>query len=295
MKAYRHGGVNRLRDRCRGNADAGRGTVAFTLIELLVVVAVIAVLAALLLPAVNRARMAADSAACKNNLHQIGLAMRMYVDDFKAYPYYQGNRLGEPPRFWFDELEGYTSAKWPRPIFTTRTNSIPALWTCRSYARLRTDVSTGGYGYNVNGTAEPLRRGWGLGLGGEVLVPDNVSFFPPSGSRANTEEDVRKPADMIGFGDDWLFPAGEGVSSGMLLNFCLRIPADNTPGSTPSWQLSSLEQFQQRRHNGRFNIWFCDGHIENLRAHVVASHDEDNLRRWNNDNLPHKEALPGGQ
>jgi prepilin-type N-terminal cleavage/methylation domain-containing protein len=59
---------------------------AFTLIELLVVVAVIAILASLLWPALARARMAADSAACRSNLRQMGLGLRMYLEDGGVYP-----------------------------------------------------------------------------------------------------------------------------------------------------------------------------------------------------------------
>jgi len=285
-----------------GDQVAGGGIhrTGFTLIELLVVIAIIAILAALLLPALSRAKQAGYTAVCKSNLHQWGLGLRMYLNDHDGYPPDQlvtNAAYSTDGIRWFMRLKPYTGAAWPS-WDTNQGRYVPdgVVAVCPGYARLPNayyatffppgdpiGTAVGAYGYNG---ADPL----GLTREPDPFMVSWVSDFPLK------ESEVVNPGGMIAMGDStvvradvfgtvgwWDFSERTfSANAGIALQLGLAPPV--MPDSAVSLALTRM------RHGGRFNVLFCDDHVENLESQRLLDYQNlDVMRRWYRDNQPHPE------
>ena len=231
---------------------------AFTLIELLVVIAIIAILAAMLLPALARAKETAKRGACLSNIHEVGVAFKMFLDD-------NGDRFPKA----VTEREATDTTRWgsipdtagDRAPFSIRgqlqsyiantnlinsgANSDPGANAFRCRDSLDWPAPGAGqwfttdYGFNLS------EANYTPGFGESTWYQANPSY---GFNESYVETSIGRPSDFIIVAD-----AGRGdntPSRGGL--YPMQIIA---PGTTTQSQL--LE-----RHNSRANIGYADGHSE---------------------------------
>jgi prepilin-type processing-associated H-X9-DG protein/prepilin-type N-terminal cleavage/methylation domain-containing protein len=254
---------------------------AFTLIELLSVVVILGIVASLITAAVSSARAKARRVHCMQNLRQHGLALATFVAEHGEYPLAWSTnteaRYRAHGKFWLASL--YPERLDERGAF----REWPAVDDCPAApppSELPRGLGYVDFGYNACGLGGPVMKPL-LGIGGAGPGPYmSEEFMEASYAPPVNESEIVNPSELLAIGDGfrgWRGIIEDGSGLG-------RAPtARDFMGSTAR---------SHRRHRGRANMLFADGHLDALPLTRLFLDETDSaLRLWNRDNQPHRERL----
>jgi prepilin-type processing-associated H-X9-DG protein len=251
-------------------------TTAFTLVELLVVIGIIAILVAMLLPTLNRAREAAKASTCLSNLRQCGIALALYATDSKGY-------IPASINYRYAPGVGEQNAPWALFLFRPDAGPIGNQWQDLPGRYIRSRMV--------------------------LLCPSMRTYEETIGASpsSNAYRDMGRAYGMYGMAHD-VWKIGDNEGGAYVRRSLLNDLTPNNPTDTYVWVTYRLDRapqptrwalladttqsgsnlgrtgttFWARRmnssdaavylvHNGRANILFADTHAEAIAADELGS------------------------
>jgi prepilin-type N-terminal cleavage/methylation domain-containing protein/prepilin-type processing-associated H-X9-DG protein len=209
---------------------------AFTLIELLVSIAVIAILAAIVLPVLSQSKQSAWRTECASHLHELGLATEMYWDDNQGNCFrYNLGPTNYGQIYWFGWIgpgpEGQRQFNLSlgalhRYVSDSRVRICPALNYALAQFKLKADGEVFSYGYNFYLSAAsgkpPIRAA-------KIPHPTGTALFADAAQVNDFQAPASPSTPML---EEWYYV--------------------DTNSSYPNGHF---------RHDQKANVVFCDGHV----------------------------------
>ena len=257
-----------------------RAQMGFTLIELLVVITIIAVLAAMLMPAIRMIRESANKMVCASNLRQLGIGSTLYANDNEGMVPPTQDPSGAAGEFTFFAriagytIDHYTGRMWlPGATLSQKELDISKIFSCKNAGFSRQDIINTGLvdrilngSYAINKRLDTAIFGRDMGVG-----PDAAPYLRPIGMATGSSQ-------IILMTEVWAVGSGGGIPVPQRILYVEEpytnsgIPQYSIPSSTPRRTIPTTlgagrtqASLRQSHSGGQANYIFLDLHVGAMR------------------------------